>query len=578
MIDDQQHMRLWQQLDEHHEVARSLWERSVLARSAALRACGRSATARAASADRRLAGTRPPASLPEATPLQLSPWSRDGANGAVGGDPQLLQLAASVPEQARLLDLAFDAVMARSFSQGTITFWNQGAEQLFGWTRAEALGKRATDLLRTEFPEPLEEIERQVSNTGRWEGQLVHRAKEGRKVVVDSRWAARSHPRDPADLILQIESDVTVRVEAQRRLDEMDQLLRLLVSNVQDYALFVLDPQGRVMSWNDGAWRLKQYTRAEILGQHFSIFYEPEQAADGRPGRALAIALREGRYQDEGWRVRKDGTRFWADVVITALLDDGGELRGFAKITRDLTEKHRESERLTELEAVKSQFLRLASHELRGPLGTLRGYTSLLKEGALEGRAAEKARAYEVIDDKAQHITWLVNQMLETSRLEEGRLELMREPVDLRSMIGHAVEETRVLNPSSHDLVLDTPEEPVLVQADKLRIVTVVHNLLDNAVKYSPAGGAVRCRVSVQQDTGVIEVTDHGLGISHEDLPMLFTRFGRIVTAENSHISGAGLGLYFCREVARMHGGELSVSSEPGNGSTFRLQLPLIEG
>ncbi|MBO0728672.1 MAG: HAMP domain-containing histidine kinase, partial [Acidimicrobiaceae bacterium] len=212
------------------------------------------------------------------------------------------------------------------------------------------------------------------------------------------------------------------------------------------------------------------------------------------------------------------------------------------------------------------------------PLGTLRGYTSLLREGMLEGRAAEKARAYEVLDDKARHLTWLVNQMLETARLEEGRLELTLEQVDLRSMVGQALEEIRLLAPASHELVLDTPTEPVLVTVDRLRVVAVVHNLLDNAVKFSPAGGTVRCRVTVEGETAVVEVQDHGLGIAAADMPTLFTRFGRIVTPENSHISGAGLGLYFCQVVAQMHGGEITAGSEPGDGSTFRLALPWRAG
>ena len=494
---------------------------------------------------------------------------------AVSTEPWLLEEATRLHDQTALFDLAFDAIIARSFTDGTIVFWNQGAERLFGWTREEAVGSRAADLLSTEFPEPLEDIERKLRATGRWEGQLARRAKDGSRVLVASRWASASDPRHPSDLILMIESDVTAKLEADRRLDEMRELFRLLVSNVQDYALILLDTQGRVVSWNVGAQRLKQYTEAEALGQHFSIFYEPEHVAAGTPDRALAITRQEGRYQDEGWRVRKDGTRFWADVVITALRDERGELRGFAKITRDRTEKHRESERLMALEATKAQFLRLASHELRGPLGTLRGYTSLLREGMLEGRATEKARAYEVLDEKTQHLNWLVNQMLETARLEEGRLELKREQLDLRSVVGQAFEETRVLAPAAHELMLDTPAEPVLVTADRLRIIAVLHNLLDNAVKFSPAGGTVRCRVLVEGETAVVEVEDHGLGIAVGDLPTLFTRFGRIVTPENSHISGAGLGLYFCQEVAHMHRGEITVRSEPGEGSTFRLTFPL---
>jgi PAS domain S-box-containing protein len=396
--------------------------------------------------------------------------------------------------------------------------------------------------------------------------------------VVASRWAARQRNGSTPDLIFEVHRDITPRVEAERRLSENDEMLGLLVSTVREYAMFVLDPVGRIMTWNEGAQRLKQYTRAEVLGRHFSIFYEPERARAGHPEWELHVAERDGQYEEEGWRVRKDGSRFWASVLVTALRDEGGELRGFAKITRDLTEKHVEAERLTELEAVKSQFLRLASHELRGPLGTLRGYTSLLQEGFLEERPDDRSRAYRVLDAKARHMNVLVNQMLEAARLEDGRLHLALQRLDLRQPVEQAYEEARVLTPPSLELQLDEPGTPVPVEGDELRLVTIVHNLLDNAIKYSPAGGTVRCRLECGDGGAVVEVSDQGVGIAEGDMPTLFTRFGRVVTAENSHIPGAGLGLYLCQELAQMHGGEVSVVSEPGRGSTFRLTLPGVSG
>ena len=481
----------------------------------------------------------------------------------------------SLEEQAGLLDLAFDAILARPLSGPTILFWNQGAERLYGWTRDEAVGRTTDDLLGTEYPVPVEQIERRIRTTGTWEGELVQRARDGGRRVVASRWATRHRSGSAPDLILEIDRDVTPRVDAERRLSENDEMLGLLVSRVQEYAMFVLDPQGHILTWNDGAQRLKQYTREEILGRHLSVFYEEPQVAAGHAGWELEMAERHGQYEEEGWRVRKDGTRFWASVVITALRDEDGELRGFAKVTRDLTEKHAEAQRLAELEAVKSQFLRLASHELRGPLGTLRGYTSLLQEGLLESQPVARARAYDVLDAKARHMTLLVNQMLEAARLEDGRLQLDHRRLDLRRPVEQAYEEARLLAPAALELQLDQPGEPVLVDGDELRLLAVVQNLLDNAIKYSLNGGTVRCRLEHGDGAAVVEVTDQGLGIAEADMPTLFTRFGRVVTAENSHIPGAGLGLYLCRELAQMHGGELAASSQEGQGSTFRLTLPL---
>lgn len=243
--------------------------------------------------------------------------------------------------------------------------------------------------------------------------------------------------------------------------------------------------------------------------------------------------------------------------------------------TDRLESARREAQRLSELEAVKSQFLQLASHELRGPLGTLRAYTSMLQEGALEVDPAARCKAYQVLDAKARHMALLVNDMLEAARLEDGRLHLTLQDLDLRAPVTQAYEEARLLAPASHELQLQKPGEAVPVRGDELRLIAIVHSLLDNAVKYSPAGGTIRCRVEVASDKAVVAVSDQGLGIASEDMAALFTRFGRIVNGQNSHIPGAGLGLYLCQELARMHAGEITAVSEPSRGSTFRLWLPL---
>jgi signal transduction histidine kinase len=236
-----------------------------------------------------------------------------------------------------------------------------------------------------------------------------------------------------------------------------------------------------------------------------------------------------------------------------------------------------EAQRLGELEGIKGHFLRLASHELRGPLGTLRGYTSLLREGAFQDRPEALPRVFEMLDAKARHMTLLVNQMLEAARLEDGRMHLVMQALDLRDPVRQAFEEVSLLAPTSHRLELVEPPEAVPVRADATRIISITNNLLDNAIKYSPGGGVVRYRVSTEDGAAVLEVSDQGLGIAREDMPTLFTRFGRIVTAENSHVPGTGLGLYLCRELARMHGGDVTASSRRGEGSTFRLDLPTVE-
>ena len=234
------------------------------------------------------------------------------------------------------------------------------------------------------------------------------------------------------------------------------------------------------------------------------------------------------------------------------------------------------SERAAALERTKSELLNLVSHELRGPLTVIRGYLSMLDEGAF-GQVPEGYRKeiLPILDGKLTSMDLLVEQTLEASRLEDSRLLLKRDQVDLRRLAEDAV---RTMMPlaTRHELTVDLPPESVWVEGDGGRLNTIFVNLIDNAIKYSPDGGPVRCRLSERDGSAFFSVTDEGVGIADEHLPQLFTRFGRIVTADNSHIPGTGLGLYLSQELARMHGGEISVTSRARAGSTFTLRLPLL--
>jgi PAS domain S-box-containing protein len=363
----------------------------------------------------------------------------------------------------------------------------------------------------------------------------------------------------------------------------------LLVSNVVDYAIFLLDPTGVIASWNEGAERIKGYRADEIVGRHFSIFYPLEDTRNRKPEWELEVARREGRYAEEGWRLRKDGTRFWASVVITALRDETGRLRGFGKVTRDLTERHeleeqRNAERdaeaqrlrehatsMAELEQAKTEFLNLASHELRGPLTVIRGYNSMLEDGSIP---VEQIPAIaRLLEAKLAQMDLLIEQMLETARLEHDLLELSRDRFDVRWV---AQEQLDIFRPLAHGhhFVVESAREPLLVEGDRSRIATIVANFMDNAIKYSPDGGEV-CIISGRRGAEVfISVRDHGIGISAEHMPRMFTRFGRLPTEENMSIAGTGLGLFLCKEIAVRHGGDITVRSQPGEGSEFTLTLP----
>ena len=488
------------------------------------------------------------------------------------------------------LDLTFDAVFVRGLHDRVITSWNRGAEEMYGWTCEEAVGRSVPDLLEPDYPQPIAEVERQLLQDGLWEGQLTHKTRDGTAMVVAARWVVRRDGKGAPTGVLEINRDVTVKVQTEERLQENEETFQLLVSGAREYAIFRLDTQGRVMTWNDGARHLTGYPADEIIGRHYSAFFPEEAATVGQPDWHLVLAEQEGRLETQGWRVRKDGSRFWADVLLTPLHDKDGKLSGFGKLTRDVTERMRETERkaehqhqeaerlkqhadrMAELEKSKSEFLNLASHELRGPIALLRGYIEMFRDGSLS--AEQTATVLPLMAGKLHQMTLLVNQMLETARIEDDRLALDEMAFDVREAVQATVRSFEPLARRKHELTLTIPQEPVVVVGDRARLETVVSNLVDNALKFSPDGGPVNCLVAASTNRVFISVQDAGLGIEEHDLPKLFTRFGRLLTKDNSHINGTGLGLYLCREIARRTGGDILVESRPGRGSRFTLMLP----
>jgi PAS domain S-box-containing protein len=364
---------------------------------------------------------------------------------------------------------------------------------------------------------------------------------------------------------------------------ETEDLYRLLVESVQDYAIFVLDSTGRVASWNPGARRIKGYEASEIIGRHFSAFYPPEDLAAGKPEWELAIVRTEGRYEEEGWRLRKDGTRFWASVVITALRDSDGAVRGFAKVTRDLTER-RESQlkaiadarRVAEAEAAnrtKTQFLAAMSHELRTPLNAIGGYTDLLAMG-LRGPVTEEQRAdLERIRRSQQHLLAIINDLLNFSRLESGQLSYQLERVPLSTVID-AVAPMIEPQAAARQIAFRAKSCDAAARADVGKLHQILLNLLSNAVKFTDAGGRIEVSCGKGADGVEIRVMDTGRGIATEEQESIFEPFVQLGRSLTSAHEGTGLGLAISRDLARAMGGELRVKSALGKGSTFTLSLP----
>jgi PAS domain S-box-containing protein len=370
---------------------------------------------------------------------------------------------------------------------------------------------------------------------------------------------------------------------------ETADLHRLLVESVQDYAIFGLDPEGRVMSWNAGAERIKGYAPEEILGRHFSLFYPEEAVAIGHPDHELVVAAETGRFEEEGWRLRKDGTRFWANVVITALRDESGELVGFGKVTRDLTERRAAEERaradarrVAQAEAAdraKNEFLATMSHELRTPLNAIGGYAELLAMG-LGGTVTEEQRQYlERIRRSQQHLLSIINDLLNFSRIGAGRLSYETEPVPLGAVLETVAP---MLGPRAMARELTVERLPcaadVVARADRTKVEQIVLNLLSNAVKFTPTGGRVTLSCGAAAGGGVeLRVSDSGPGIAAHEQESIFEPFVQLGRSLNTGHEGTGLGLAISRSMARAMGGDLVVESTLGEGATFILRLLAAE-
>jgi PAS domain S-box-containing protein len=357
--------------------------------------------------------------------------------------------------------------------------------------------------------------------------------------------------------------------------DVKDDLFRLLIDRVKDYAIFVLDPAGIVKSWNAGAENIKGYKAHEIIGHHFSRFYPSEAIRAGWPGTELEAAKRDGRFEDEGWRLRKDGTKFWANVVITALYDDDGVHRGFAKVTRDLTDRMR----LQRLEAdaqVMSQFVAMLAHELRNPLAPIRNAVSVAQHPNADPK--KLGWALSVIDRQSQHLTALVNDLLEVSRVTSGRVRLDLRRVRLSESLDQAIEAIRSqCEEKQHKLQVDRQCDPV-VRGDAVRLTQILSNVLMNACKYTPPGGRIDVTLAEAGGSASVSVRDTGLGIPADLLPRIFDLFTQDQRALDRSEGGLGLGLSIARNLAEMHGGTLTAISEGrGCGSEFVLQVPMLD-
>ena len=364
--------------------------------------------------------------------------------------------------------------------------------------------------------------------------------------------------------------------------EEMGDRFDLLAADAKEYAIFLVGPEGRLLCWNSGAERLFGFQSNEIIGHHFSRFFSPEDIRSGQPEHELDTALADGRADSKRWQVRKDGTRFWCQAIVTPLLDESKQVRSFARVMHDLTEseaseaqRHR-ADGLAEANRSKEEFMAMLSHELRSPLSPIINSVNILRQMKTNDPLIEQAG--NIIDRQVGVMVRLVDDLLDISRITKGKLRLTKEQVDLRLVVNRAAESARpLMDARKHDFSVAIPTAPVWVEADPARMEQVVVNLLNNAAKYTETGGLIRMSVDQESVEAVIHVRDNGVGIAPELLPHIFELFTQVDGSMGRSYGGLGIGLALASNLVDMHDGRLQATSAGlGKGCEFTIKLPVL--
>ncbi|BCM22103.1 PAS domain-containing sensor histidine kinase [Mesorhizobium sp. J8] len=485
-----------------------------------------------------------------------------------------------------LVDGVTDYAIYMLDPSGMITNWNAGAERLKGYAAEEIVGQHFSKFYTREERAkgtPLRVLEAAVQN-GRYEGEGWRVRKDGSRFWASVVVTPIHNDAGQLEGFAKVTRDITERRAAHEALRQSERQFRLLVSGVTDYALFMLDPNGLVTSWNAGAERIKGYTAEEIIGQHFSLFYTEHDRAAGLPGRALHTATRDGRFETEGHRVRKDGTLFWANVVIDPIRDERGELIGFAKITRDITDRRDAEIALRQAQAQRVHAQKMDAlgqltgsivHDFNNLLTVVESYVRL---GKKVGADPEMKRATESVERALQRGTALTRQLLAFSRKQGAHAEVVSLAERIEAVRGMIAGSMR----KSVKLVASVGPEiwPVKVDPGELELGLV--NIAFNARDAMPDGGLVTVTAEnmllssddnaagLQGEFVALRVADTGIGIAPDVLPQVFEPFFTTKGPEK----GTGLGLAQVYGFAQQSGGAVTIDSEVGKGTTVTVYLP----
>jgi len=474
-----------------------------------------------------------------------------------------------------LVESVLDYAIFMLDPDGTVLTWNAGAERLKGYTAEEIIGRRfdifyPPEAIAAHWPQHELEV---AAETGRYEEEGWRVRKDGSTFWASVVITALRGPDGTLEGYAKVTRDLSDKRLREEALRQSEQQFRLLLESVQDYAIFMLDPEGTILTWNSGAEAIKGYAASEVLGKNFRMFFTAQDILEGKPQAELDVARTRGRAESTGWRVRKDGSVFWANAVLTPVHDSEGRLRGFAKVTRDLSEQRRIDE-VEQAGRRMQEFIATLAHELRNPLAPIRTAVSLMQEPGLT--EASRLQATSIIDRQLGHLTHLVDDLLDVGRIATGKIWLRDELIDYRQVIGLSVESARdAIDRHGHELVIDVPEAAIALRGDPTRLTQALLNLLTNAAKYTPDKGRIELKVAVVDGIVVTSVKDNGRGVAPEAQERIFDLFTQERPSTGMNDPGLGIGLALARALVEQHGGQLSVESlGVGHGSTFRIRLP----
>jgi PAS domain S-box-containing protein len=499
-------------------------------------------------------------------------------------------LLKSEARKAAVVETALDAIISIDHDERIIE-WNPAAEKIFGYSRELALGRNLPELIMP--PGDLEKYHQNwpryvALNRGRTGGQRIEiTAQRANGAEFPIEFAVMRIPGEEPPAYTAYIRDIAERKRSEEDLRQSEERLRLLVEDVKDYAIYMLDPHGRVITWNVGAERTEGYRAQEILGRAFTRFYTPEDVEHGKPEQTLAVAKTEGRFQEERWRVRKDGSRYWANIVVTALRDEKGNLYGFAKIAHDMTKykeaeeatrrltenlEHRVEERTVELQRAYSEleaFSYSVSHDLRAPLLHIGGFVEILQK-EIGPQLTKKHRHYlNTISEATRRLGRMIDDLLAFAHMSRSEIHKIR--VNLGEIVREVQRDPLT---DQNRRVRWTIHELPHVAGDPILLRQVFFNLITNALKYTRQREEAQIEIGTQpaKNEIVVFVRDNGVGFDMKYADKLFGVFQRLHSA--TEFEGNGIGLANVRRIVQRHGGRTWAEGEVNGGATFYFSLP----